>query len=72
MGVDGQPLDHQRIRARLSQLREEHRELDAAVHAMGALGVDDQLKIARLKKKKLALKDEIAWLEDQLSPDIIA
>jgi hypothetical protein len=46
--------------------------LDAAVDALRANGVIDQLKVARLKKRKLSLKDQIAFLEDKLSPDIIA
>lgn len=62
----------QHWKRRLADLREEHRVLDAAVHAMVTSGVMDQVKIVRLKKRKLQLKDEIAWLEDQLNPDIIA
>lgn len=58
--------------ARLEYLREEHRALDAAVDALRQNSVVDQLKIARLKKRKLSLKDQIAALEDQLSPSIIA
>ncbi len=64
--------DEARLRARLHDLREEHRALDVAVTAMAATGVRDQLKVTRLKKRKLALRDEITWIEDQLSPDIIA
>lgn len=64
--------DEEALRERLHDLREEHRALDAAVDAMTATGVLDQLKITRLKKRKLALRDEIAWIEDQLNPDIIA
>jgi hypothetical protein len=56
----------------LEQLRIEHRDLDDAVDALRARGSVDQLQIARLKKKKLALKDLIMRLEDQLIPDIIA
>ncbi len=58
--------------ARLEFLREEHRAVDAAVEALQDTGVADQLKIARLKKRKLTLKDQIAHLEDQVNPDIIA
>ena len=57
---------------RLELLRMEHRDLDAAIAALGAGGISDQLQLARLKKRKLRLRDEIAYLEDQLIPDIIA
>ena len=53
-------------------LRQEHRDLDAAIDALIFAPAGDQLQIARLKKRKLRLKDEIAALEDQLIPDIIA
>ena len=58
--------------ARLVRLRLEHRDLDSAIDALRATAAPDQLQIARLKKRKLRLKDEIALLEDQLIPDIIA
>ena len=50
----------------------EHADLDASIDALGQMPVPDQLLIARLKRKKLALKDEIVKIEDQLIPDIIA
>ena len=56
----------------LDQLRMEHRDLDDAIQALMTQARMDQLQIARLKKKKLALKDRIMRLEDQLVPDIIA
>lgn len=56
----------------LEQLKVEHRDLDDAIQALAAKAVVDQLQIARLKKKKLILKDRIMRLEDQLVPDIIA
>lgn len=56
----------------LEQLRIEHRDLDDAIDALREKMVVDQLQIARLKKKKLSLKDRIMRLEDQLVPDIIA
>jgi hypothetical protein len=56
----------------LVRLRMEHRDLDAAIEALRSLAAPDQLQLARLKKRKLRLKDEIAMLEDQLIPDIIA
>jgi hypothetical protein len=58
--------------ARLSELKQDHADLDAAVQAISATPMPDMLLIARLKRKKLALKDEIARIEDQLNPDIIA
>jgi hypothetical protein len=57
--------------AELDRLREEHRDLDSAIEALGAAG-GDLLQLQRLKKRKLALRDRIAFLEDQLFPDIIA
>jgi hypothetical protein len=56
----------------LEQLKVEHRDLDDAISALMAQTLVDQLQIARLKKKKLGLKDRIMRLEDQLVPDIIA
>ncbi|HEX8579967.1 MAG TPA: DUF465 domain-containing protein [Allosphingosinicella sp.] len=58
--------------ARLVQMRTEHRDLDSAIEALRATAAPDQLQLARLKKRKLRLRDEIALLEDQLIPDIIA
>jgi len=60
------------IAQRLELLRVEHRDLDAAIIALSEGPVPDQLQLARLKKKKLRLRDEIAWCEDQIIPDIIA
>jgi hypothetical protein len=57
--------------AELERLRQEHRDLDAAIEALLHMG-RDQLQIQRLKKRKLALRDRVAYLEDQLFPDIIA
>lgn len=53
-------------------MRVEHRDLDDAIAALGAMPVPDQLQIARLKRRKLRLRDEIAAREDMLIPDIIA
>ena len=58
--------------ARLVRLRQEHRDLDSAIDALRSTPGSDQLQLARLKKRKLRLRDEIALLEDQLVPDIIA
>jgi hypothetical protein len=66
------PEEESRIRTQIASLREEHQDLDDAVRALEALPMPDQLQVARLKKKKLTLRDQIAKLEDQLTPDIIA
>jgi hypothetical protein len=66
------PVEEARIRAEIVILREEHQDLDDAVRALESLLMPDQLRIARLKKKKLILRDQIATLEDRLTPDIIA
>lgn len=60
------------IMRKLEMLRVEHRDLDTAIMALIESGSGDQLALARLKKRKLRLKDEIAMLEDALIPDIIA
>ena len=60
------------LRATLLKLKQEHRDLDSAINALAESGRADQLQLKRLKKKKLTLKDEIARIEDQLLPDIIA
>jgi hypothetical protein len=60
------------IARRLHHLREEHEDLDAAIEAIRISPGSDQLLLARLKRRKLRCKDEIAILEDQLIPDIIA
>ncbi|MBX3595530.1 DUF465 domain-containing protein [Sphingomonas sp.] len=65
-------MDESEIQRRLELLRIEHRDLDAAIDALSMSGTPDQLQIARLKKRKLRLRDEIAALEDELIPDIIA
>ncbi len=60
------------IRLELARLRQEHQDLDAAVAALQAMALPDQLRIARMKKRKLILRDQIAKLENQLTPDLIA
>lgn len=60
------------LRKRLETLRTEHRDLDAAINALTDTGSTDQLQIARLKKRKLQLRDQIGLIEDELIPDIIA
>jgi hypothetical protein len=59
-------------RVELARLRLEHRDLDAAIEALSQKASADSLQLQRLKKRKLALKDRIGFLEDQLLPDIIA
>ena len=56
----------------VERLRQEHRDLDAAIDALMAVGANDALQLQRLKKRKLALRDRISFLEDALTPDIIA
>ncbi len=64
--------EEQALRAKLAELVQEHRDLDEAIAAMTASGPGDQIRLTRLKKRKLQLKDQIARIEDQLLPDIIA
>lgn len=64
--------DQDTLRARLQELRQEHRDLDAAISALQETVGYDQLQLQRLKKKRLHLRDEIARVQDQLYPDIIA
>jgi hypothetical protein len=64
--------DRAQLQAEFERLRQEHRDLDAAIAALLQLGTVDRLQIQRLKKRKLVLRDRLAFLEDQLTPDIIA
>ncbi|MGA1797361.1 DUF465 domain-containing protein [Sphingomonas sp. 4RDLI-65] len=64
--------DETQARARLDGMRIEHRDLDDAIAALASMAVPDQLQMARLKKRKLRLRDEIVAREDLLIPDIIA
>ena len=64
--------DERALYARLGALRLEHRDLDLAIQALSSTVVQDQIMLARMKRKKLALKDEISRLRNQLTPDIIA
>ncbi|KMS57674.1 YdcH family protein [Sphingobium sp. Z007] len=65
-------MSREDIMRRLELLRVEHRDLDSAIAALVTAGGGDQMQVARLKKRKLRLRDEIAILEDALVPDIIA
>jgi hypothetical protein len=64
--------DEVAARAKLTQLMQEHRDLDAAIEAMVQTGNADLLALSRLKKRKLQLKDEITEINNGLLPDIIA
>lgn len=68
----GSALDDDEIQSRIVDLQQEHRDLDDAIDALAESGGYDQLRLQRLKKRKLALKDEIARLVAMLHPDIIA
>ena len=66
------PGERAALSAQVERLREEHRDLDAAIEALRNAGQVDQLQVQRLKKRKLLLRDKLWRLEDQLTPDIIA
>ena len=65
-------MSEEALELRLAELRQDHADLDAAVQAIALSPLPDMLLIGRLKRKKLALKDEISRTEDQMNPDIIA
>lgn len=66
-------MDHDEVlTVKLEVLRREHRDLDHAILALEESGRADPLALRRLKKQKLVLKDRIATIEDELTPDIIA
>ena len=77
MSADGDEFDiadtpeKRAMKAKLVELREEHRALDSAITALTEHS-GDALQLARLKKRKLVLRDQIQWIEDRLTPDIIA
>jgi hypothetical protein len=64
--------EERELRANLARLMQEHRDLDAAIEALEHAPGRDRLQIQRLKKRKLQLRDRITFIEDQLTPDIIA
>ena len=67
--TEAQRLELQR---QIERLRQEHRDLDAAIEALQDAGEADRLQIQRLKKRKLLLRDKLKALGDELTPDIIA
>ncbi|MBN9581538.1 MAG: DUF465 domain-containing protein [Afipia sp.] len=64
--------DNNEFALELAQLQQEHRDLDAAIEALHQSPAPDLLRLQRLKKRKLQLRDRIAFIEDQITPDIIA
>lgn len=64
--------DRAELRSLLKQLQSDHRRIDSEIDAQREIGTVDMLKIVRMKKIKLILKDKIALVEDKLMPDIIA
>ena len=64
--------EEQELRAQLARLLQDHRDLDAAIAALEGLPGADIIQVQRLKKRKLQLRDRITFIEDQLTPDIIA
>jgi hypothetical protein len=60
------------LQMKLAELRQTHQDLDASVAALALMPEADQLQIARLKRLKLAVRDQISQIEDQLTPDILA
>jgi hypothetical protein len=69
---DLSPAERQALEEKLAELRLEHRDLDDVIKRLEAEPMHDQLQVRRLKKRKLLLKDQIAWTERQLDPDIPA
>ena len=64
--------DNNEFALELARLQQEHRDLDAAIEAQHQSPAPDLLRLQRLKKRKLQLRDRIAFVEDQITPDIIA
>jgi hypothetical protein len=64
--------EERELRAQLARLHQEHRDLDAAIEALQVSPASDLIQVQRLKKRKLQLRDRISFMEDQLTPDIIA
>jgi len=64
--------EERELRAQLARLQQEHRDLDSAIQALQDSPGSDLIQVQRLKKRKLILRDRISFIEDQLTPDIIA
>lgn len=64
--------DNKEFTLELTRLQQEHRDLDAAIEALQQSPAPDLLRLQRLKKRKLQLRDRISFIEDQITPDIIA
>lgn len=67
-----QSEDEKALLKQLAELQQEHADLDASIQALTLMPVPDQMMIARLKRKKLSVRDEIVKIRDQILPDIIA
>lgn len=72
MALDQDNDEAANLEAELSRLKQEHRDLDTAIDALERVAAGDQLQVQRLKKRKLVLRDRIQYIEDQITPDIIA
>lgn len=70
--IDPAAMSEEALRAKLAELRQDHADLDAAIQAVALSPLPDMMLIGRLKRKKLALKDDIVRIEDELTPDILA
>jgi hypothetical protein len=64
--------EREELKAQLARLQQEHRDLDSAIEALQASPGKDVIQVQRLKKRKLFLRDRISFIEDELTPDIIA
>jgi hypothetical protein len=64
--------EERELREQLARLQQEHRDLDAAIAALQESAGSDLIQVQRLKKRKLVLRDRITFIEDELTPDIIA
>lgn len=69
---DRAAIDHEVIEEKIRELLQQHADLDDAITLLAGGSVFDQLKVQRMKKHKLSIKDQIRILEDMLIPDIIA
>jgi hypothetical protein len=70
--MDDDEALHAALRQRISELRTEHDDLDDAIARLSENPLPDQLRLQRLKKRKLLLKDQLTYLERQLDPDVLA